>query len=566
MNDINPNRAGASQDGAQDVFDRLRPRAAYGRKRRPPSSNPDDRRPTIRLIAGETERAVDEFEALLIASHRGLYQRGGLIVAIGATKMPTWDGKTVSTQIIEERGKFALLEDAEAVARFERFNKRADKDVPCPPPEALVLTLKERKSRLRLPVLAGVSNCPSICADGRLLDQPGYDKATGILYDPGGVAFPRVPDFPTRAVAEAALKRILRLIETFRFVSDDDRAVALSLIFTAVARRGLPFAPLHGLDAPVAGSGKSKIVDIACVLATGHEAGVIAQGETREETEKRLSTLLMRGDPIIAIDNCELALEGALLNQALTQHWVELRILGFSKSITAQTTSVFAATGNNLIVKGDLTRRSVIGRLDPQCERPELLKFDYDPIADARENRGEIVAAILTILRAWHIAGQPNRPDPLQNFVQWSDTVRGALVWLGVGDPVWTMDRLRETDPALAELRAVLTVWRDKFGDAPTTVSAAIAAASERHPVIPDGPWRFVNQALWDALYEAAGRHGAIDNRILGKWLGKHAGRIINISDDGQGPVFVALAKGSLSDGLQQWRVVDRKAKSGLSG
>jgi hypothetical protein len=367
-------------------------------------------------------------------------------------------------------------------------------------------------------------------------------------------------------MAETALKRIVRLIETFRFVSDDDRAVALSLIFTAVARRGLPFAPLHGLDAPVAGSGKSKIVDIACILATGHEAGVIAQGETREETEKRLSALLMRGDPIIAIDNCELPLEGALLNQALTQHWVELRILGFSKSITAQTTSVFAATGNNLIVKGDLTRRSVIGRLDPQCERPELLKFDYDPIADAKENRGEIVAAILTLLRAWHIAGQPNRPDPLQNFVQWSDTVRGALIWLDVGDPARTMDRLRETDPALAELRAVLTVWRDKFGGEPTTVSAAIAAASERHPVIPDGPWRFVNQALWDALYEVAGRAGAIDNTRLGKWLGKHAGRIINISDDAQGPVFVALAKGKLSDGLLQWRVSERKAGSGVSG
>jgi putative DNA primase/helicase len=566
MNDINASPAVASHEGAEDVFERLRCRAAKGRKRKPPASDPDDPRPAIRLRAGETERAVDELETLLVASDRGLYQRGGLIVAIGAAKMPTWDGKSVSTQIIEERGKFALLEDAEAVARFEKFNKRADKDVSCPPPEALVLTLKERKSRLRLPVLAGVSNCPSISADGRLLDQPGYDKATGILYDPGAVAFPRVPDLPTRAMAEAALKRIARLIETFSFVSDDDRAVALSLILTVVARRGLPFAPLHGLDAPVAGSGKSKIVDIACILATGHEAGVIAQGETREETEKRLSALLMRGDPIIAIDNCELPLEGALLNQALTQHWVELRILGFSKSITAPTTSVFTATGNNLIVKGDLTRRSVIGRLDPQCERPELLKFDYDPIADAKENRGEIVAAILTILRAWHIAGQPNRPDPLQNFVQWSDTVRAALIWLGVGDPVWTMDRLRETDPALAELRAVLTVWRDKFGDESITVSAAIAAASERHPVTGDGLWRFVNQALWDALYEAAGRHGAIDNRILGKWLGKSAGRIVNISGDGQAHVFVELAKGGLSAGLQQWRVVDRKAKGGLSG
>jgi hypothetical protein len=60
---------------------------------------------------------------------------------------------------------------------------------------------------------------------------------------------------------------------------------------------------MHGFDAPVAGAGKSKLVDIASILARGCEAGVIAQGEDREEAEKRLSTLLMRGDPIIAIDN-----------------------------------------------------------------------------------------------------------------------------------------------------------------------------------------------------------------------------------------------------------------------
>src|SRR6185312_17060747 len=99
------------------------------------------------------------------------------------------------------------------------FDKRQGKPVPCGPPESLVLTLRERKSRLRLPTLAGVFNCPSISADGRLLDQPGYDPATGILYDPGGVAFPRAPDFPTPAMTDAALKRILRLIETFTFAS-----------------------------------------------------------------------------------------------------------------------------------------------------------------------------------------------------------------------------------------------------------------------------------------------------------------------------------------------------------
>ena len=239
-------------------------------------------RATIELRVGETERAVDELEGLLIASKRGLYQRAGLIVAAGFDKMQTWDGKTIEVQIIEERGDYALLEDAEAVARFVRFDAEG-KARPAPPPMALIRTLKDRKQRLRLPVLVGIVNCPSISADGQLLDRPGYDPKTGVLYDPLGVIFPSVPSLPDERTALTALERILKLLETFDFVGKDDKAVALSLIFTAIARRGLPHAPLHGFDAPVAGSGKSMLVDIASILATGHEAGVIERLDRLED-------------------------------------------------------------------------------------------------------------------------------------------------------------------------------------------------------------------------------------------------------------------------------------------
>ena len=129
--------------------------------------------------------------------------------------------------------------------------------------------------------------------------------------------------------------------------------------------------------------------------------------------------MLMRGDPLIAIDNLDQPLEGALLNQALTQTQVELRVLGFSKMVIAMTNALVTATGNNLVVKGDATRRAVVGRLDPKVERPELRSFNYDPIADAKQNRGELVVAVLTILKAYHNAGLPSRPPPLQSFVDW---------------------------------------------------------------------------------------------------------------------------------------------------
>jgi hypothetical protein len=520
---------------------------------------PDDEA-EIELRVGETGKVVDEIERRLIASDLGLYQRGGVIVSTGSAKMPTHDGGTVVTQIIAARRDYALVEDAEAVAKFGKFTK--GKWRPCPPPMALIFTLKDREHRLRFPVLTGIVNCPSISAAGELLDQRGYDPKAGILFDPLGVTSPRVPDCPSKRQAEASLARILQTLETFDFVSDDDRAVALSLDLTIIARRGLPFAPLHGFDAPVAGSGKSKLVDKASILATGHEAGVVSLGKNPEEAEKRLSSMLMRGDPLIAIDNLDQPLEGALLNQALTQTQVELRVLGFSKMVIAMTNALVTATGNNLVVKGDATRRAVVGRLDPKVERPELRSFNYDPIADAKQNRGELVVAVLTVLKAYHNAGLPGRPPPLQSFVDWSNTVRGALLWLGQGDPVRTMRRLRDTDPTLVNLKAVLTAWRDQFGDEATSSAAVVAKAEEtitfeKDVGGDDRVRRHAHPALREALLMVAGKSGRIDIRALGQWLGKSAGRVINLGEDGAND-FVALEEGTLLHGARRWWVIQK--------
>jgi putative DNA primase/helicase len=320
--------------------------------------------------------------------------------------------------------------------------------------------------------------------------------------------------------------------------------------------------PLHGFDAPVAGSGKSKIVDIASILATGHEAGVVSLGKNQEEAEKRLSSMLMRGDPLIAIDNLDQPLEGALLNQALTQQQVELRILGLSKMVVARTSALITATGNNLVVKGDMTRRGVVGRLDPKVERPELRSFNYDPIADAKQNRGELVVAALTILKAYHNAGRPNRPSPLQSFTHWSDTVRGALIWLGMGDPVKTMLRLRKTDPTTSNLKAVLTAWRDQFGDEATSSAAVVAKAEEtitfEAAVGSDEKIRrHAHPSLREALLMVASKSGRIDIRALGQWLGKSAGRVINLGEDGAND-FVALEEGTLLHGARRWWVIQK--------
>src|SRR4051812_8452937 len=138
------------------------------------------------------------------------------------------------------------------------------------------------------------------------------------------------------------------------------------------------------------GSGKSKLVDIASMIATGHEAPVLSQGKTEEEMEKRLGAALIAGDALISFDNCEQPLGGELLCQALTQRTLKVRPLGKSMLLSLPTDALFAATGNNLIVAGDMTRRTIVATLDPKMERPEHRDFDADPVETIRADRASV--------------------------------------------------------------------------------------------------------------------------------------------------------------------------------
>ena len=274
------------------------------------------------------QRAVDEAEAALIAAQpswpvdKKVFRRGDQIVSIAIDKAPDHKGRIVESQVIVEAGEYALGERLATAATFQKWDSRKRgggglKQVN--PPKDVVNTLIERGYGLKLPILVGVVNCPQLMVDGRILDKPGYDAQTGMFFDPRGATFLVVAERPTLADALIAKDRLLRLFHTFDFKSDTDRAVAISLILTRLARLAMATAPLHAFDAPVAGSGKSMIVDIAAILATGETAPVFAQGHDLEEFEKRLSVQLMAGRQIIAIDNINNELDGDLLNQSLTQ-------------------------------------------------------------------------------------------------------------------------------------------------------------------------------------------------------------------------------------------------------
>ncbi len=251
-------------------------------------------------------------------------------------------------------------------------------------------------------------------------------------------------------------------------------------MLTALVRRSLPTAPLHGYNAPVAGSGKSLLVDLASLLASGNLAPVIAQGRTEEETEKRLDAALIAGDAVISLDNCTLPLRGDKLCMALsTAGSLSLRILGLSKNALVVNNAALFATGNNLEIEGDMTRRVILCSVNPKVERPELRAFKMDPVATLREKRPAYVMMALMILRAYIVAGRPDvGTTPLAGFVDWSRLVRDALVWLGEKDACATMDDIIKVDPKREQLVNLLHAWHVALGDREVTAAEIIDAAT----------------------------------------------------------------------------------------
>lgn len=469
-------------------------------------------RPSIDLRAGDLPRIIDEAIAALRAAGSPIYDRGGALYR--PTRIETHDTtdgvrRAPGTIVLRPVDPTWLRVRLATVAQWRRWRERERDWRAADPPAEIARSITEMPDAAAWPYLRAVVAHPIITPEGRIITAPGYDPDTRLLID-----IERswsVPESPTREDAVAACGRLGELLRHYPWVSSVDRAVALSLLLTAIARPVLPTAPLHGIDAPEPGSGKSLLVDVAAILATGAPAAVMDYGDDPGEAGKRLDGMLLAGDSMIAIDNIERPLEGAAICQTLTQPTRRIRPLGASVVVTVPCTAMFAATGCNLTLRGDIVRRAIVCRLDARTERPELRAIDQDLLAETYERRRELVADTITIMRSYALAGHPDARS-IGSYAGWSRMVRSALVWAGEADPVEAMERTRGADPSRQSIHAVLRAWYRIYGSDPVTAADVIARTA-------------ADDDLRDALAMVCTRRGQLDSLALGRWLRSHRDR-----------------------------------------
>jgi hypothetical protein len=125
-------------------------------------------------------------------------------------------------------------------------------------------------------------------------------------------------------------------------------------------------------------SGKTLLADCIAILATGVSAPAMKYADTDEEATKTMLAVLAEGDQVVLIDNVERPLEGDTLCAVLTSEAYRQRVLGRTEMMSVPTTTLFLATGNHLVIAGDLRTRALLCRIDPKTEHPEQRQFNVE--------------------------------------------------------------------------------------------------------------------------------------------------------------------------------------------
>jgi putative DNA primase/helicase len=479
-----------------------------------PKAKPTIERPVIMVWAGELPRMVDEAEQALLDARVPVFSRGGILVSPVSEEVPTADDRTTTIVRLREIRLDNMIDNLARCADFRRASKEGS--VAVDPPARVASILLARDGSWRFPKIAGVITTPTLRPNGSLLDKPGYDEATRLYLKPDRGLRLRIKDEPSVDDARIALQLLKDLLVGFPFANPVDRTVAISAIVTAVLRSAMSVAPLHLIRAHCAGTGKSHLVDVAASIATGRRCPVITAGKTLEETEKRLGSQLLAATPIVSIDNAAADLGGDMLCQVTERPLIPVRVLGKSETPELECRSMVFATGNNVSVFGDMTRRAVICNLDANVERPELRSFQFDPIHRVVADRGTFVAAAITIALAYRAAKMPEVCGPIGSYGEWSRLVRAPLIWLGDQDPAKSMELARDEDPELAAIHQLFTLWPECLSlTSPYTTKQIIEAATK-------------HSEFRELLMLQAGDAREIVSKRLGRWLTKITGRVVN--------------------------------------
>ncbi len=486
----------------------------------------DDR---VQIVVTTDESKVNESAIRALTKDETIYQRAGRLVHVVSERGNDGIKRPENAPRVRAISLATLRERLTQVAKFVTVHESEEGDeIKLAHPQKWcyeAITARGQWSGIRS--LAAVVTAPVLRPDGSVLNSAGYDPATGSLFDPQGVSFPII-ERPSHADAVRAAASLMDLVKDFPFSKPDHGAAWLSYLLTPLARFAfMGPAPLFLVDANIRGSGKSLLCDVVALIVTGREMSRMSNPKDDDEARKRITALALAGDTLCLIDNIIGGLGCASLDAALTGTVWKDRVLGASEIVELPLSVTWSATGNNVVLHADTSRRVAHIRLDSRLENPEQREGFKHPNLKAyvREHRAKLLADALTILAAFCQAGRPQQKLPTWgSFEAWSDLVRQAVVWCGQSDPGATRTELVEqSDREATNLRELLAGWDELDPDCYGLTTAEILDRITKHP----DRYQRVCNAVLELCPPQAGKSFPSAGS-LGKKLGQLRGRVVS--------------------------------------
>lgn len=362
------------------------------------------------------------------------------------------------------------------------------KGVLCAPPMAVVHDIESTLHLPDIPILDAVVTCPVATPDGEIIVRPGYHAVCRLWYQPAPDLElpPEVPRLSNAAVRNARQFIEDNLFIDFPFGAASDRAVAWACMILPFLRRMIDGpTPLHLFHAPAPGSGKTLLALCAMVPAMGRHLPEPMTIDCEEpEMRKRITSALIEARTAVLLDNLGQGrqLGSSSLASVLTARMWSDRLLGQSRLMSVPVECIWMATANNPRLSDEMVRRTVTCGLDSGLARPHMRRiFKHERILSwALAHRSLLVQAILTLIRAWQLEGQPRGDAHLGMYEAWAQVVDGVLRVAGIDGLAQAIERFQgvptDTETALGPF---IKVWVGKHGAAVVGVKDLFTVAVE---------------------------------------------------------------------------------------
>jgi DNA primase len=330
-----------------------------------------------------------------------------------------------------------------------------------------------------LPALEAVLRTPVFGRAGQLIREAGYHRDERVWLQPREqLDLPTVPDAPAPKDVVAARSLLFdELLGDFPFVNRSDAAHGVAAMILPFVRRLFRGpTPIHLIEAPRPGSGKGLLANVISVVAHGTTCETKTLPGDEEEVRKLLTTELIKGRPLILLDNADERKpiqSGALASVTTAEIWGN-RQLGKLDSVVVPNLALWLMTANNPKLAGEMARRCIRVRIDPKIDRPwKRGGFRHQHLLDwARENRARLVHAVIVLVKAWLASGRPEHPVRLGSFERWSSVVGGIIQAAGIPGFLESLDELYDaSDKEGQEWRAFAEAWWRAFGSTPQKVA-----------------------------------------------------------------------------------------------